>query len=67
VFKPFSTNFIKSFDDSSLPNQAGLPISVEKSQYLEEVMMPQIQQELENLRILRPELFVSNKSKQLVH
>jgi hypothetical protein len=57
----------KSFDDSLLPNQAGLPISVEKSQYLEEVMMPQIQQELENLRILRPELFVSNKSKQLVN
>lgn len=57
----------KPFDDSSLPNQAGLPISVEKSQYLEEVMMPQIQQNIENLRILRPELFVSNKSKQLVH
>jgi hypothetical protein len=57
----------KSFDDSTLPNQEGLPISVEKSKYLEEVMMPQIQQELENLRILRPELFVSNKSKQLAH
>ena len=58
---------IKSFDDSSLPNQAGLPVSVAKSQYLEKVIMPQIQKELENLRVLHPELFVTNKSKQLVH
>lgn len=59
--------YFKSFDDSSLPNQSGLPISVEKSQYLEKVMMPQIQQELENLRILRPELFVTNKPKRLAN
>ncbi len=57
----------KSFDDSSLPNQSGLPISVEKSQYLEKVMMPQIQKDIENLRILRPELFITNKSKRLAH
>lgn len=51
---------IKSFYDSSLLNQEAKAISVEKSLYLESMMLPQIQSELEKLRITQRNLFVTN-------
>jgi hypothetical protein len=38
------------FNDASLPNQQGRAISIEKSEYLEKTIMPQLLIEVEKLR-----------------
>ena len=58
-------NPLTAFNDSSLPNQEGKPISVERSQILEDSIMPQLDEEIAKLHILRPDLFKTNKSQKL--
>lgn len=53
------------FNDSALPNQKGLMISIEKSEKLEKIIMPQIEAEIAKLRISKPHLFYQNSNNVL--